>query len=69
MQLINNEKIDILHILPLLPSSGQNIPFVSCCYNNLSLSQKFQIRSSLSRQLYNSIPQKLPEFVVPIHEY
>lgn len=30
MQLIYNEEIHILHIFPLLPPSGQDIPFVWC---------------------------------------
>lgn len=40
VSLIHNEKTNILDILPLLPASGQYVPFIGGTDNDVTLSQE-----------------------------
>lgn len=69
VRLIHNEKADVLDVLPLLPTTRQDVPFIRGTDNNVTFSQELQISTSLSCQQHNFLVQDVLELLVPVNKH
>lgn len=69
VRLIHDEKADVLDVLPLLPATRQNVPFVGGTDNNVPLSQQLQICARLSCEQHHLLVQDVLELLVPVDKH
>lgn len=69
MSLIHNEEADVLDVLPLLPATRQDVPFVGGADNNVPLSQELQICAGFSCQQHHLFVQDVLELLVPVDKH
>lgn len=67
--LIYNEQADVLHVLPLLPATGQNVPFVGGADDYVAFSQELQICARLPGQQHHLLVQDVLELLVPVDKH
>ena len=69
MQLVHNKQVYILHILPLLPPPGEDVPVLRCRHDDCPLLEEAEVSTGLPRQLHYLLAQSLakPDMPVRIH--
>lgn len=69
VNLIHDEKADVLDILPLFPAPGQYVPLVRCTHNDVTFPQQLQVSASLSSQQDHLLVQDVLELLMPVHKH
>lgn len=69
VRFVHNEKTDVLDVLPLLPATRQDVPFVGGADDDVTFSQKLQIRAGFSRQQHHFFVQDVLELLVPVDKH
>ena len=69
MQLVHNKQVYILHILPLLPPPGEDVPVLRCRHDDCPLLEEAEVSTGLPRQLHYLLAQSLakPDMPVRVH--
>lgn len=57
MELVDNEEVDALDVLPLLPPPGEDVPLIRGADDDVPLGQQFQVGGCFSRQQHNLLTQ------------
>lgn len=68
MNLIHNEETDILDVLPLFPSAGQNVPLIWGANDDVTFSQQLKVSAGLSSEYDYLLIQTL-KLLMPIYKY
>eukprot|EP00982_Pelagococcus_subviridis_P006987 30392-Pelagococcus_subviridis.AAC.4 len=66
VQLVRDEQRDVLHVLPLLPSSADDVPLVRRRDDDLSSLQKLEIRGGLARQRDDADAERVAHARLPV---
>lgn len=69
MSLVHNEEADVLHVLPLLPAAGQDVPLVGGAHNDVAFAQKLQVGAGLASEQHHLLVQDVLELLVPVDEH
>lgn len=69
VSLVHDEQADVLDVLPLLPASRQDVPFVWCADDDVTFSQELQICAGFTRQQHHLFIQDVLELLVPVDKH
>ncbi len=68
MNLIYNEETNVLHVLPLFPAAGQDVPLVWGADDDVTFPQQLEVSTRFTGEQDNLFIQSLLEFLVPVNK-